>query len=174
MEILRWEFALGVLEVGDVNGSHRGREDDDEGEGGVLGAGLVAQPPELHRLHLLVTHLHDELLHGGLEPDVHQEPDVSAGGAPLSNINSLFPWETLVKFYSCFCNLMEECSSESLDINISASFGSDILHRVPEKKHHELVNVSSPPCFLITGGARSCGPAGGPWPDPPGRGWRGG
>ena len=128
---LHWEFALSVLEVGDVYGGHRGREDDDEGEGGVLGAGLVAQPPELHRLHLLVTHLNDELLRGGLEPDVHQEPDVSAGGAPLSNINSLFPWETLVKFYSCFCNLMEECSSESLDINISASFGSDILHCVP-------------------------------------------
>ena len=80
MEILHWEFALGVLEVGDVYGGHRGREDDDEGEGGVLGAGLVAQQPELHRLHRLVTHLHDELLRGGLEPDVHQEPDVSAGG----------------------------------------------------------------------------------------------
>lgn len=26
---------------------------------------------------------------------------------------------------------MKECSSKSLDINISASFGSDILHRVP-------------------------------------------
>ena len=36
------------------------------------------KPPHLDSLHCLVPGLHDELLWGGLEPDIHEEHDISA------------------------------------------------------------------------------------------------